>query len=430
MISQTNVISPSDEKDAGDVVCSMRTFTERTTMHGCQSVMQTDYHVIRRLIWAALILVSTGLFLNAFIRGISQYCSYPSSISIDVQHNRNLALPDITVCNNNFLSKSFVASQDPSVQKFISDPANADVSISVNTTDFIGMMYGGMDPLDKFISNCIINLKQLDCEKHVQRSVSWLGGCYTISLMDFPLENTRSVSGFMFQISLIVSEYSHDFRNHAHGVGAILMFHQHGEQPNDGLAVNVAPDTVVQVAVRKSYNVRLGTPYNTKDCRAEQMVDYHLSTRYTVLGCEMQCFFNYFEQQVGCDYAGKVAGLRNCSLLEVTRHGLAAWDHTYSSECVCPHLCNETIYHTDSTTMAHEDTFLSASPAEQRVKKISVSVYYPTLDVNIVTQKPSYDLNSFIADVGGQMGLFLGASLLTLSEFFEFFVMCIIKKLK
>ena len=415
---------PTKRAQDDGAAISVRTFTETTTMHGCHSTMQADYHVIRRSIWVILMLVSTAFFLNAFIRGVMKYRTSPSSISVDIEPHKELALPDVTVCNNNIVRKSFLESQSSSIQKMLINPMDPTLDSSVNTTSYFQFYVDAMDPLDEFISWCLVNSTPLDCGQHIQPTMTFGGACYTLSVAQYPLVLTTPYAGLMFEISVDESEYTPTKYG---GVGVKLMFHQHGEMPDEGLAVNIHPQTDVHVAIKQTQNNRLGTPYSTDDCHDDQFADYKLSSRYTKFGCEVECYVRYFEEFLGCDYAHKLDDVRDCSLLETTLNAVDAYSYMLSDKCVCLRPCNETVYSTDISAMAHRNTL---SSADQSVKKITVTVYYPTFDVTVVSQKPSYDLNSFVADVGGQMGFFLGASILTLSEFLEFFIVFIIKKLK
>ncbi|KAK3748779.1 hypothetical protein QZH41_013515 [Actinostola sp. cb2023] len=50
---------------------------------------------------------------------------------------------------------------------------------------------------------------------------------------------------------------------------------------------------------------------------------------------------------------------------------------------------------------------------------LELKIYYEDLTFKDIHQVPSYDLFSLLGDVGGQIGLFLGASLLTLVEYLD-----------
>ena len=57
---------------------------------------------------------------------------------------------------------------------------------------------------------------------------------------------------------------------------------------------------------------------------------------------------------------------------------------------------------------------LSANDIRERLMKLSI--YYNEFKENVSEEHPLYDLLTIVSDLGGQMGLFMGASLLSLAE--------------
>ena len=50
------------------------------------------------------------------------------------------------------------------------------------------------------------------------------------------------------------------------------------------------------------------------------------------------------------------------------------------------------------------------------------------MSYSLMEQTPSYDLMLLLGDIGGQLGLFLGTSILTYMEFFDLLAMVIYTK--
>lgn len=50
---------------------------------------------------------------------------------------------------------------------------------------------------------------------------------------------------------------------------------------------------------------------------------------------------------------------------------------------------------------------------------LELNVFFSAFNEETVAQQPAYSLTSLLADVGGSMGLFVGASLLTCVEVLE-----------
>ncbi|XP_020916313.1 acid-sensing ion channel 5 [Exaiptasia diaphana] len=114
-------------------------------------------------------------------------------------------------------------------------------------------------------------------------------------------------------------------------------------------------------------------------------------------------------------------------------------------ECGCPRPCKEIKYSTrvNDANFLTSDVFLddvadSISAITKYVSRvylkflldkkrdtvIHLSVHYEDLNRYITTERPSYDINLFGADVGGYIGLFLGCSVITIFEFIDLIIVC------
>ncbi|CAB4004599.1 acid-sensing ion channel 1 isoform X2, partial [Paramuricea clavata] len=60
---------------------------------------------------------------------------------------------------------------------------------------------------------------------------------------------------------------------------------------------------------------------------------------------------------------------------------------------------------------------------------LAIDIFYEDLNYNIIKQVPAYSLPNLLGEIGGLMGLFLGASILTLLEFFDLVILIILNRL-
>ena len=51
-----------------------------------------------------------------------------------------------------------------------------------------------------------------------------------------------------------------------------------------------------------------------------------------------------------------------------------------------------------------------------REEILKVNIYYKTLNMKTIREHRSYEIENLLADIGGQLGLFSGYSILTLLE--------------
>ncbi|XP_025110814.1 degenerin-like protein unc-105 [Pomacea canaliculata] len=55
----------------------------------------------------------------------------------------------------------------------------------------------------------------------------------------------------------------------------------------------------------------------------------------------------------------------------------------------------------------------------RRSSFMRLQVYYDRLNYEIIAEKPEYELEGFLADIGGTLGLWIGASVLGLASFWR-----------
>ena len=105
-------------------------------------------------------------------------------------------------------------------------------------------------------------------------------------------------------------------------------------------------------------------------------------------------------------------------------------NQNYFSKCDCLYPCEQTLYDTKLTTLSlptplvladnrlRNDTYQTTEDILKNM--INLKVYFSTMQFIKVKQVPDYTLDELISNFGGQLGLFLGASLLTMGEFIDF----------
>jgi acid-sensing ion channel, other len=95
----------------------------------------------------------------------------------------------------------------------------------------------------------------------------------------------------------------------------------------------------------------------------------------------------------------------------------------YAKQCDCLPSCNSIVYHFNShfkrsTTQNDSDEMFG-----------SMSVYFADEEFLVLRRYASHGLNTLLSHIGGLLGLFLGASVLSVIEIFYFFVIRLINNL-
>lgn len=126
--------------------------------------------------------------------------------------------------------------------------------------------------------------------------------------------------------------------------------------------------------------------------------------------CELDCVYSYTADQCGCverlfystPENSRFGTVRDCVLEDLCCE-YEVFD-SVSEQCDCPLECN------------FVDHSLTVSSLTSPDHTAAVILYYESLLVETRTTEDSYTPISLISDVGGNSGLFLGFTLLTIAE--------------
>ena len=209
----------------------------------------------------------------------------------------------------------------------------------------------------------------------------------------------------------------------------------------------VGPGRVNYVFLNKEVTILLKKPYNNVTC----LDDDELLTKgmemgyndiYTQEQCLSACFTSTAADCTNCSSYnnGPVA----CSFYETVQCSLDSFDSLLGSNeelpCDCPPKCKSITYSYQLSTtdfpnqMTQEiATILNwtvTDPLEMSKRYTQLTLFHESLSYIQIEQLPVVDILQLLANFGGQMGLYLGASLLTILEFCDFALLTLVRKVK
>ncbi|KAL7636898.1 UNVERIFIED_CONTAM: hypothetical protein RMT77_012656 [Armadillidium vulgare] len=204
---------------------------------------------------------------------------------------------------------------------------------------------------------------------------------------------------------------------------------------------NVQPDasTNIQLKVKKYKRV---TPPHGK-CRNKR-IDSKYS--YTQMLCKKICLEKYIQEECQCklgmspayDQFPNNTNLTSCSGDKVKDNfclGIAQFKFTHRLlDCDCPIKCDEDEYDV-MTSSSHAD--INYFKIIQNIKKenagdydcswstnstVRFRVYLQNLKYELIKESPSYSFDTLISNLGGNLGLFVGMSIVSMVELVVFII--------
>lgn len=315
---------------------------------------------------------------------------------------------------------------------------------------------------EDFVYDC--NFRGIDCRKNYSEywNKFWdyrYGNCYTFNggvdddhnnQTVLETHNTGPSGGLKLNLNIESNEYVPEISQAA---GARIVIHPQGEMPfPDEEGVNLVPGFSTAIGVRREVVIRVD-PFNNGSCRnpdSKQKNDLYkvkYGSFYSRESCMRSCLAIAQIKKCGCaDARFPVEERHICDKIkkpdtEICLDDLTTQFNEEGLDCDtdCPVPCSELIYKT-SMSMAEwpsegfQDVLYNRvikrkNAAAQNQKSegpeflnrnfLQVKVFYERLNFQEVQEYLSYKGINLIADIGGQLGLWIGISVLTCCEVLE-----------
>ncbi|XP_071134249.1 acid-sensing ion channel 5-like [Mytilus edulis] len=428
-------------------------FSQNTGFHGVNKLSGiTSRHKIRLLLWTCFIL-SCGIYLIVtVVEEINNYYRYPTTMTQYTKPENEIEFPSVTICNLNSLNKSAIKN-DSRIDNYYSNvsPFRGFSNITTNWSDPIydqegfylnrtleDVMTDEKNILDPggFLVYATFHLSYLDVRKYFKVKLSHMGPCLT-SNPDMKIKTNHV--GSVFHLTLMLDlDSANNYYGSSYGEGLQFLVHDSKEDPifegNSGFYVE--PGKEVFASVHKTRFEYLPSPYEAMGneyCRDHMNND---GSQYYRSSCYKDCSSTFFLDRCNClPYTHN--STYYCSKFQVANCILKAIGDYYNQtklvdKCDCPLPCSSTHYDVSLTSSLFPSDFYSKKIFDlnrdkhldyYRQNYIALHIYFDQLSTTVSQQVPKYSsAGDIFANLGGQMGLFLGASIVTLIELCEFLI--------
>ena len=210
----------------------------------------------------------------------------------------------------------------------------------------------------------------------------------------------------------------------AHNFGS--GFHLYIHEPRSSVSVHnkivaLAPGHEHHIVLEHEKNIRLNPPYSVKECREnERKGDTDYGT------CLIDCSRNMLYSNCTCAQND----IYSCTYLEISRCYLSNLVPDLSKHCQhCIVNCKTNDYNIMVSSLAfpvatsYDDikgyTNLNRNYSEAKDNVMIVKIYFNSLDYKVIEQHKSFEVTTLLANIGGLVGLSVGASIITLLEILE-----------
>ncbi|XP_078603158.1 acid-sensing ion channel 1B-like [Branchiostoma floridae x Branchiostoma japonicum] len=265
------------------------------------------------------------------------------------------------------------------------------------------------------------------------------GNCWTFNGdKNSPLKQTTpgAGNGLKMTLDILTDEYTENPLTGYLEYGLVFQVHDQNEPPRPelvGTAVAPGSHTYASTFQTHESGTRTRSWGQCDPKKGQNYLEYY--DTYTLPGCLLECRAKRVES-CGCRPMYYPGTLDYCSPLNLSSCVLPTLatflqENNEFDACGCTVPCEHTSYHTTVSyagypspqAASYLETVFNVSRGYSSVNIVLLDVYYHELRSTTLEQFKAVTQSGLISDVGGQLGFFIGVSVITLFEFFEYLVM-------
>ncbi|CAB3399838.1 unnamed protein product [Caenorhabditis bovis] len=291
----------------------------------------------------------------------------------------------------------------------------------------------------EFIEMCSFNGKECNIDEDFRLHVDpEFGNCFTFNY-DVNNNYTSSRAGPMYGIRVLLFVNTSDYMSTSESSGVRLAIHPPTEWPfPDTFGYSAPVGFASSFGIKKKVMQRLPAPYG--ECVESKKVtdkDYiYAGYDYHPEGCHRSCFQTGLINDCSCgDPRFPVPeGKKHCSAFNATARAcleknigsVGDFHHITENKCVCKQACEEIMHEVtfscskwpSGATDLGDCEGMTETECEQyyRLNAAMIEVFYEQLNYELLQESEAYGIVNLLADFGGHLGLWLGFSVITVTE--------------
>ncbi|KAF8773986.1 Acid-sensing ion channel 2 like protein [Argiope bruennichi] len=214
-----------------------------------------------------------------------------------------------------------------------------------------------------------------------------------------------------------------------------------------GMSIRPGDSTALQI---EKYQInRLGEPWGRCLMSGKHLPFFKSTFPYSQLGCRRDCQNFYIKQRCNCVKRGllppsftrpskkKLDSICNFTnpMQRYCADEVVELIENETIRCNCFQACNENSYYTSLSASAINNKYFHLVKSANTIVRLDngtyktshqsnrtllgLKVYYRTLSLENITERPAYSWETLVANIGGNLGFFMGLTIITFVELVE-----------
>ena len=430
------------ETGANSFSIILHNFAGETTAHGFAQLINAKW-LLLKFVWVVGI-TTCYIFIFLHVKKlIVRYGNKPITTNVFVVTEHTPFFPVIALCNRNMIRKDKATELVEEIKKInnesdkniVEDTLHSSIAQLAQIIHHKIYEYG--EQFEDLIQECKL-FKVHSCKSRELWNRIWLpyyGTCFVYNDIHNkngkpkPIEKVSGASRYdalKLELNISQSQYSKDT-----GAGVRIFIGEQGSfyKPHEN-GFSLSSGFSYDVLLSKSKNIR-ADPFKNQSCMPKSNLSFYnlgeaFHTKYDVKSCHLKCYSEEMEKTCKCiryDLPEIHNRSRICDHTEHSCYEKVKEKYvTGKIECLklCHPPCQEVSYETDISLLKYPNTESAKKYnkpiAKLREEILQVYIYFKTLNVRITKENTMYEIEDLLADIGGQLGLFSGYSVLTVIE--------------
>ena len=404
---------------------------------------------IRKIFWTVLFLVALGLCGYGIGSRVIFFMSVPTSTTVSSEHATRLEFPAVTVCNLNTFRRSYLVEKDliglvkaaldfrvrrdsnkPTAEQYQADCRAASANSTHTDMTFTRLLREGGQQHEDFVVGCYFLGLPCNISNDFVPILTRLGTCYTFNTLPAVREVTGS--GIRYSLELVLNIEQHEYESSIDkDAGVRVSIHPQNSPPRPhdiGISVPPGKDAFIGITPHViddlSFTGNCKMPDNEAPFELLQGFEYSLSACYLECGLvriaeNCKCIHSY--NGIGPPEQSRFANLPPCIAADMC---CIIATFTVREDCNCQKPCNHSSHFISTSYAAFPDvndvgivaTRFNATRQDIQQSFLAVRIYFTELITQKETTTTSYTSQALVSDIGGILGLFLGASIISITE--------------
>ncbi|XP_051998599.1 acid-sensing ion channel 4-A [Xyrauchen texanus] len=415
-------------------------FANSCSLHGINHIFVSGRLGVRQTLWALAFLVSLALFLYQAAKCAISYLEHPHVTALNEEASPEMVFPAVTICNINRFR--FSALTDADIYHLANltglPPKNKDghkpTDLEYPAPDMQDIFNRTGHQLEEMLKSC--NFSGQNCSAEDFSVVyTRYGKCYTFNGNKTTSRKTKQGgmgNGLEIMLDIQQDEYLpiwKETNETSLEAGIRVQIHSQDEPPYiHQLGFGVSPGFQTFVSCQEQRLTYLPQPWGNCRSTSEQMIPGY--DTYSISACHLRCETLEVLRECKCRMVHMPGDADICtpSNIKCVDKALALLQKSSGDSCFCETPCNLTRYGKELSMVKIPSKgsarYLSRKydKSEEYIRDnfLVLDVFFEALNYETIEQKKAYDVAGLLGDIGGQMGLFIGASVLTILEILDY----------